>query len=59
MADTDKIESMDDYLDELEQSFKRLREGDLVKGPVIGVGEVFHKSRHSGGRCCKCYGIVS
>ena len=39
MADTDKIESMDDYLDELEQSFKRLREGDLVKGPVIGVGE--------------------
>ena len=30
MADTDKIESMDDYLDELEQSFKRLREGDLV-----------------------------
>ncbi|MFC2476319.1 MAG: S1 RNA-binding domain-containing protein [Catonella sp.] len=39
MADTDKIESMDDYLDELEQSFHRLREGDLVKGPVIGVGE--------------------
>ena len=39
MAENEKIESMDDYLDELEKSFKRLREGDIVKGPVIGVGE--------------------
>ena len=34
-----KKQSMDDYLDELEQSFKRLRNGDMVKGPVIGIGE--------------------
>ena len=39
MAENEKIESMDDYLDELEQSFKRLRNGDMVKGPVIGIGE--------------------
>lgn len=39
MAENEKIESMDDYLDELEQSFKRLRNGDMVKGPVIGIEE--------------------
>lgn len=39
MAENEKIESMDDYLDELEQSFKRLRNGDMVKGSVIGIGE--------------------
>ena len=39
MAENEKTESMDDYLDELEQSFKRLRNGDMVKGPVIGIGE--------------------
>ena len=39
MADNERTESMDDYLEELELSFKRLRNGDLVKGPVIGVGE--------------------
>lgn len=39
MVENEKIESMDDYLDELEQSFKRLRNGDMVKGPVIGIGE--------------------
>ena len=38
MAENEKTESMDDYLDELEQSFKRLRNGDMVKGPVIGIG---------------------
>lgn len=39
MADNERTESMDDYLEELELSFKRLRNGDLVKGPVIGIGE--------------------
>ena len=39
MAENEKIESMDDYLDELEKSFNKLREGDMVKGPVIGIGE--------------------
>lgn len=39
MADNKRTESMDDYLEELELSFKRLRNGDLVKGPVIGIGE--------------------
>ncbi|MGP1612692.1 MAG: S1 RNA-binding domain-containing protein [Catonella sp.] len=39
MSENEKIESMDDYLDELEKSFKKLREGDIVKGSVIGVGE--------------------
>ena len=39
MAENEKTESMDDYLDELEQSFKRLRNGDMVNGPVIGIGE--------------------
>jgi len=39
MADNEKIESMDDYLDELEKSFHRLKNGDMVKGPVIGIGD--------------------
>ena len=39
MTENEKIESMDDYLDELEKSFKRLKNGDMVTGPVIGVGE--------------------
>ncbi len=39
MAGNEKMESMDDYLDELEKSFHRLRNGDMVKGSVIGVGE--------------------
>ena len=39
MAENEKMESMDDYLDELEKSFNRLREGDMVKGSVIGIGE--------------------
>lgn len=39
MAENEKMESMDDYLDELEKSFKKLREDDMVKGSVIGIGE--------------------
>ena len=39
MSDNEKIESMDDYLDELEKSFHRLKNGDMVKGPVIGIGD--------------------
>lgn len=35
----DHIESMDDYKEELEKSFHRLREGDMVAGPVIGVSD--------------------
>lgn len=38
MAD-EKIESMDDYKDLLEASFKRFRPGDIVKGTVIAVDE--------------------
>lgn len=33
------IESMDDYKEELEKSFHRLREGDMVTGPVIGISD--------------------
>lgn len=32
-------ESMDDYLDELNRSFKEFNEGDLVEGTVIHVGD--------------------
>ena len=39
MSDNEKMESMDDYLDELEKSFHRLKNGDMVKGPVIGICE--------------------
>ena len=39
MADNEKMESMDDYLNELEKSFHRLKNGDMVKGPVIGIGD--------------------
>ena len=39
MSDNEKMESMDDYLDELEKSFHRLKNGDMVKGPVIGIGD--------------------
>lgn len=38
-AEPEVIESMDDYLDEIEQSLKRLREGDTVTGTVSGVYE--------------------
>ena len=39
MSDNEKMESMDDYLDELEKSFHRLKNGDMVKGPIIGIGD--------------------
>lgn len=35
----ENTESMDDYLDELNRSFKKFNEGDLVEGTVIGVGD--------------------
>lgn len=38
MAD-EKMESMEDYKEMLEASFKRFRQGDLVKGTVISVDE--------------------
>lgn len=33
------METMDDYKDELEASFRKMKEGDIVKGTVISVGE--------------------
>lgn len=33
------VETMEDYKDELEASFRKLSEGDLVKGTVISVSE--------------------
>lgn len=35
----EEIPSMDDFKDEIEKSFHRLRSGDMVTGPVIGVGD--------------------
>ena len=32
-------ETMDDYKEELEASFKQVREGDVLTGTVIGVDE--------------------
>ena len=33
------METMDDYKAELDASFKRVREGDVMTGTVIGVSE--------------------
>lgn len=33
------METMDDYAEELEQSFKRVREGDVLTGTVVNVAE--------------------
>lgn len=33
------METMEDYKDELEASFRRIREGDVISGTVIDVGE--------------------
>ena len=33
------MESMDDYKEELEASFRRIREGDILTGTVIDVNE--------------------
>lgn len=35
----EKILSMDDFKDELNQSFKKIKEGDLLTGTVIGVSD--------------------
>lgn len=34
-----KMETMDDYKDELEASFRRINEGDIISGTVIDVNE--------------------
>ena len=42
MADeiiTETTESMDDYKAELESSFRKLSEGDIITGTVIAVSE--------------------
>lgn len=36
---TEPAESMEDYAEELEASFKKIHEGDILKGTVIGVSE--------------------
>ena len=33
------METMDDYKDELEASFRRINEGDIISGTVIDVNE--------------------
>ena len=33
------METMDDYKEELEASFRRIREGDIISGTVIDVNE--------------------
>jgi small subunit ribosomal protein S1 len=33
------IPSMDDFKEELESSFKKIKEGDIIKGTVIGISE--------------------
>lgn len=35
----EKVLSMDDFKDELNQSFKKIKEGDLLTGTVIGVSD--------------------
>lgn len=35
----DAVETMDDYARELEESFKRVREGDILTGTVVNVSE--------------------
>lgn len=38
-AAAEPVESMDDFKEELEASFKKVRQGDLLTGTVIGVSE--------------------
>ena len=38
MSDT-KMETMDDYKEELEASFKKIKEGDILTGTVIAISE--------------------
>ena len=33
------METMDDFKEELEASFRRIKEGDIISGTVIGVNE--------------------
>lgn len=37
--ESDPLPSMDDYKDQIENSFKRVNEGDILKGTVIGITE--------------------
>ena len=39
------METMDDFKDELEASFRQIREGDIITGTVIAVSE---EEDHSG-----------
>ena len=39
MEENTKIETMDDYKDELEASFRKIQEGDILTGTVISVSE--------------------
>ena len=37
----EKMESMNDYAKELDQSFRKISEGDILTGTVIGIGDVY------------------
>ena len=39
------VETMEDYKEELEASFKQIHEGDILTGTVIGVSETSHSLR--------------
>lgn len=38
-VEAEPIPSMDDFKDEIARSFKRIQEGDILKGTVIGISE--------------------
>ena len=39
MSEEKRVESMEDYSKELEVSFKKISEGDIISGTVIAVSE--------------------
>ena len=39
MAETEEAKTMEDFADELEASFRKIQEGDILTGTVIGVSE--------------------
>ena len=38
-APAEPVPSMDDFKDEITRSFRKLKQGDIVKGTVIGISE--------------------
>ncbi len=39
LTEPEEIPSMDDFKDEIARSFKKIQEGDILKGTVIGISE--------------------